>query len=133
MVSWPWQKVLKLASGTRRTTAKQQTAGPILNNLYQGIALLSRSFAVLLLSSIPTWMAIAADARQEWITVRLTVTTKLSFAHTPVEPKIDFAQLIQSSGRTGVLDPNSIQVINLATQWNCWKSRKLIKTRFRRT
>ncbi|MEE3371871.1 MAG: VCBS repeat-containing protein [Planctomycetota bacterium] len=47
--------------------------------------------------------------------LRLAVTTPLSFENTPLDPHIDFAAWIRRAGVDADLDPNSIQVINLAT------------------
>ena len=47
--------------------------------------------------------------------LRLTVTTPLSFANTPLDPDINFSDWIREAGGVGVLDTNSIEVINLAT------------------
>lgn len=77
--------------------------------------MLSRTIVTLILVAALTGAVTAADERQNWITVRLNVTTKLTLSNTPIDPKIDFAQLIKTSGSTGVLNPNSIEVINVAT------------------
>lgn len=42
--------------------------------------------------------------------VRLTITSPLTFANTPMDPVIDFDQLIRAAKLPGVLDPNSIRV-----------------------
>ena len=47
--------------------------------------------------------------------LRLTVTTPLSFQNTPLDPHIDFAEWIRRAGIEAVLDPNSIEVVNVAT------------------
>ena len=47
--------------------------------------------------------------------VRLTVETPLSHVNTPLDPEIDFPELIRQSEAPGVLDPNSIEVRNTAT------------------
>lgn len=46
---------------------------------------------------------------------RLTVTTPLSYSNTPLDPTIDFPELIRQTRSSRLLDPNSIEVINLAT------------------
>jgi len=46
--------------------------------------------------------------------MRLTITTPLAYPNTPVDPVIDFPEFIRQAGVTGVLDPNSIEVHNLA-------------------
>jgi hypothetical protein len=47
--------------------------------------------------------------------LRLTVTTPLSYPHTPLDPTIDFPEWIRQAEVAGVLDPNSIEVHNTAT------------------
>lgn len=47
--------------------------------------------------------------------LRLTVTTPLSYSNTPLDPRIDFPKLIREAGVRGVLNPNSIDVIDIAT------------------
>ena len=44
--------------------------------------------------------------------VRLNVVSPLEFANTPMDPAIDFGQLIRAAGLSGVLDPNSIRVLD---------------------
>lgn len=46
---------------------------------------------------------------------QLTITTSLHQPNTPLDPTIDFPDLIQQAGAPGVLDPNSIEIHNLAT------------------
>ncbi|MGE0758418.1 MAG: FG-GAP repeat domain-containing protein, partial [Pirellulaceae bacterium] len=46
----------------------------------------------------------------ETVWVRVTVETPLEYARTPLDPQLDFADLIRQAGATGVLDPNSIEV-----------------------
>src|SRR5262245_46870795 len=46
--------------------------------------------------------------------VRLRVTTTLEFCNTPLDPVIDFAELIRDAKLAGVLDPNSIRVVSAA-------------------
>lgn len=47
--------------------------------------------------------------------IRLTVTSGLPFAKIPLDPTIDFAAAIKQANLPGVLDPNSIAVINVTT------------------
>ena len=47
--------------------------------------------------------------------IELTVTTPLPPGNVPIDPVIDFAKIIQQRKIPGVLDPNSIDVVNLAT------------------
>jgi len=49
------------------------------------------------------------------VRVRLTVTSKLPPCNVPMDPAIDFGELIKQAGLPGVLDPNSIEVIDLKT------------------
>ncbi|QDT46469.1 FG-GAP repeat protein [Symmachiella dynata] len=57
----------------------------------------------------------AADPPERMLAIRVTVTSELPFAHVPLDPEIDFAAAITELGATGVLDPDSITVHNLAT------------------
>jgi len=45
--------------------------------------------------------------------VKLTIDSPLTLANTPIDPEIDFTALIRQLGVPGVLDPQSIRVINL--------------------
>ncbi|MBN1342170.1 MAG: VCBS repeat-containing protein [Phycisphaerae bacterium] len=47
--------------------------------------------------------------------VKLTVTSDLPFAKVPMDPTIDFGAMIRKAGLPGVLNPNSIVVVDLAT------------------
>ena len=47
--------------------------------------------------------------------VRLTVTSELVFPRVPMDPTIDFGSMIREAGIGGVLDPNSIAVVNSTT------------------
>ncbi len=46
---------------------------------------------------------------------RLTITSELKHARVPMDPRIDFAAIIREAGLRGVLNPNSIRVVNVAT------------------
>ena len=48
-------------------------------------------------------------------TVTLTVTSELPYSKVPMDPMIDFDMLIKQAGLKGVLNPNSIEVINIKT------------------
>lgn len=54
---------------------------------------------------------VAAD---EELSLQLTVTSELTARNTPLDPVIDFAELIGLANLPGRLDPNSISVRNLA-------------------
>ena len=62
----------------------------------------------------PTLQADPADKSRS-VCIRLTVTTPLKYANTPLDPSIDFADLIARAGASGVFDPNSVEVYNPAT------------------
>jgi len=47
--------------------------------------------------------------------VRLTVTSRLTPSNVPMDPRIDFGALIAQVGLQGVLDPNSITVVDVKT------------------
>jgi len=51
------------------------------------------------------------------ISFRLSITSALpsGLGHIPFSPVIDFAELIRSTGAAGLFDPNSVEIINLAT------------------
>ncbi len=60
-------------------------------------------------------MVFSVGATADGFRVRLTVTSELELANVPMDPKIDFGELIAEAGAAGALDPNSIEVIDLAT------------------
>ena len=47
--------------------------------------------------------------------IELRVTSQLPSANVPMDPLLDFARVIRQRGLAGVLDPNSIDVVNLTT------------------
>ena len=47
--------------------------------------------------------------------IELTVTSSLPTGNVPIDPVIDFAKVIRQRKIPGVLDPNSIDVVNLST------------------
>ena len=49
------------------------------------------------------------------IRLRLTVTTPLKYANTPLDPQIDFPEFLRAAAVAGVVDPNSIECKNVAT------------------
>lgn len=76
-----------------------------------------RSIGCVAILSLLAPTAARAEARHATraLRVRLTVETPLSYANTPLDPAIDFPDFIRQSGAMGVLDPNSIEVRNTAT------------------
>jgi len=56
-----------------------------------------------------------ASGSPEKRVIKLHVTTELTFPGTPMDPEIDFGALIRQKNWSGVLNPNSIEVINLST------------------
>lgn len=61
------------------------------------------------------WIVCASSVfAQTDLRVQLTITTNLSSRNTPLDPMINFAELISQAQLRGVLDPNSISVVNLA-------------------
>ncbi len=52
----------------------------------------------------------------ETVSIGLTVTTPLAYPNTPMSVEIDFAEQLRQRDVPGVLDPNSIRVINIALQ-----------------
>ncbi len=59
--------------------------------------------------------ASAAQPGQAVYRVRLMVTSDLPLAKVPMDPRIDFGALIKQAGLPGVLNPNSIVVVDTAT------------------
>lgn len=55
----------------------------------------------------------APGARAEEYALPVTVTTDLQYANTPMDPRIDFGAIISANALPGVLDPNSITVVDL--------------------
>lgn len=61
-------------------------------------------------------LLLGANATQEVrYHVTLTVTSELPGGNVPLDPLIDFGKIIADGNLAGVLDPNSIVVINKAT------------------
>ena len=56
-----------------------------------------------------------APTRPTSIRARVLIETPLTLPNTPLDPKIDFPKLIRQADAAGVLNPNSIEVRNLAT------------------
>jgi FG-GAP-like repeat len=48
--------------------------------------------------------------------VTLTVTSDLPFPRTPMTPEVDFGALIEQAGIDGVFDPNSVVLVDCATE-----------------
>lgn len=71
--------------------------------------------ALLTCCSVARGFPAHGDADGEY-RVRLTVTTPLEFRNTPMDPVIDFAELVKQTGRCGFVDPNSVRVINESTR-----------------
>ena len=70
----------------------------------------------LLLTGLLAWSAQpTAAAEPKELTVGLQITSSLTFPNTPMSVTIDFADLIRQRRITGVLDSNSIRVINSAS------------------
>ncbi|NQT16007.1 MAG: VCBS repeat-containing protein, partial [Planctomycetes bacterium] len=70
-------------------------------------------FAVSFACVLP--VAVAAESERVSCSVRLTVTSELPYANVPMDPTIDFSELIRQVGAGGVLDPNSIRLIDTHT------------------
>lgn len=82
----------------------------------------SRRWAGLLACAL--WAAMALDARtgdrreaggSTAVRVRLAIASPLECRNVPLDPLIDFGGLIKESGLQGVADPDSVEVVNLAT------------------
>ncbi|MBN2292475.1 MAG: VCBS repeat-containing protein [Pirellulales bacterium] len=59
--------------------------------------------------------AFTAEPSDTTCSVHLTVTSKLPCPKIPMDPIIDFTSLIRQANMRGVLDPNSIEVIDVIT------------------
>ena len=70
-------------------------------------------FVVSLACVLP--VAVGAESERVSCSVRLTVTSELPYANVPMDPTIDFPELIRQVGAGGVLDPNSITLIDTHT------------------
>lgn len=57
----------------------------------------------------------AADFDSSVIELRLPITSPLAERNVPLDPEIDFSHFIAAAGLTGVLDPGSIEVIDVAS------------------
>lgn len=57
--------------------------------------------------------AVRAEESPTYV-MSLTVTSELLFRNTPMDPLIDFAGIIKKAGLSGVLNPNSIRVMDAA-------------------
>jgi len=69
----------------------------------------------LLLTELLAWSTQpTAAAEPKELAVGLQITSRLTFPNTPMSVTIDFADLIRQRRVTGVLDSNSIRVINSA-------------------
>ncbi len=74
------------------------------------LPLLAASIVLTLQLAFPLDSSKAGDNR-----IRLKVTTPLEHARTPLDPVIDFGELIKQQGSDGRFDPNSVEVWNAAT------------------
>jgi len=72
-------------------------------------------WTVLIVAACLLPAAPAARAAGARYSLPLTVTSELPMPNVPMEPEIDFARAIADAGLPGVLDPNSIEVVDLAT------------------
>ncbi len=60
-------------------------------------------------------VAAAATALAAGHTARITVTSPLTFPRTPMDPTVDFGEFLRQAGDDGMLDVNSIEVIDAVT------------------
>ncbi|HOE12410.1 MAG TPA: VCBS repeat-containing protein [bacterium] len=70
---------------------------------------------VMLTICVGAWLGLSCVALGEMYSIPVTIMSDLVFPRVPVDPEIDFASVITGAGLDGVLDPNSIQVIDTAT------------------
>jgi hypothetical protein len=76
----------------------------------------ARANSVCLMFAFAVLATAASPDENRMISARLTVLTPLQHTNTPLDLTIDFGQLINQADRSGVLDPNSIEVIDAATK-----------------
>jgi len=74
----------------------------------------SRRAALVMVAAALT-AALTLDAAAAEGRIRLTVTSPLPFSNVPMDPTLDFPAAIESLQLPGVLDPNSIEVVDVAT------------------
>lgn len=72
-------------------------------------------FVTLLIGWSVSGDCLADEGADDAYRVRLTVTTPLTFRNTPMDPPIDFAELVKLTGQPGFVDPNSIRIIDEST------------------
>ena len=60
-------------------------------------------------------MSVVCSADAESVRLVLTISSPLPYSNTPLDPTINFPEYIRTAGVDGVLDPNSIEVRNTAT------------------
>jgi hypothetical protein len=78
--------------------------------------LLAITSAVLALAcTLSDMTSAAAEKQTRQYRVRLTIRTALELDNVPLDPVIDFGGYIRKHDAAGVLDPNSIEVWNVAT------------------
>jgi hypothetical protein len=70
---------------------------------------------------LTAWLAVFATGATDSLAedgapcvIRVSVTTPLTFPRVPFDPEIDFGTQIRNAGLSGVLDPNSVSVIDVA-------------------
>jgi hypothetical protein len=66
--------------------------------------------ATLFLANGPSLVSAADPAVPVVLRAHLTVTSPLQYSNTPMDPIVDFPELIRQAGLRGVLDPNSIEL-----------------------
>ncbi len=75
-----------------------------------------RGFLVLSLAvTVASACTCRADDSGPVYSISLTVTSDLAHTNVPMDPTIDFGAFIAEAGLPGVLDPNSIRVVDTAT------------------
>jgi hypothetical protein len=62
-----------------------------------------------------TTQCFSGTERTDWVRFQLKVTSPLRYRNVPMDPVIDFGAMIRQAGLRGVLDPNSIEVLNAAS------------------
>ncbi len=73
------------------------------------------ALAAILVAHLVCVILLPDAAAQQAFQIRLRVTTPLEYDNVPMDPLIDFARHLRQAGGEGFVDPNSIEVTNVAT------------------
>lgn len=74
-----------------------------------------RNGFIAMIAVVLTWSTPTRADEPTTHRIRLTITSDLNFPRVPIDPRIDFAAVIRKAKLPGVLNPNSIRVVDAAT------------------